>query len=257
LRKNDAVLVLNDPNAITGWAMRHSFAREIAAQSKGLRILSTLGVNVSGGKRRPLRKADALPFVDEPEAMSLDEREGWFGLIKQQQDHLPAHHDLLLAAFDRDASQWAYLLTVPTKARWRREAAADATQAFVAVKKSGSMAYYRENGAQYEQIKDRLFLTKKELAERANTPLPFAEEPSPEDDPVPYRTYSEYLKHPRFLAVRELVFDRANGYCERCKLRPPTDPHHLRYPPWGTFDVPENMIAVCHGCHCEIHGKER
>jgi hypothetical protein len=44
--------------------------------------------------------------------------------------------------------------------------------------------------------------------------------------------------------------------CERCHGRPPTEPHHLRYPPWGTFDVPENMIAVCHPCHCEIHGKE-
>jgi hypothetical protein len=30
---------------------------------------------------------------------------------------------------------------------------------------------------------------------------------------------------------------------------------NLRYPPWGSFDVPENMIAVCHQCHCEIHGK--
>jgi hypothetical protein len=43
--------------------------------------------------------------------------------------------------------------------------------------------------------------------------------------------------------------------CERCHGRPPTEPHHLRYPSWGTFDVPENMIAVCHPCHCQIHGK--
>lgn len=73
----------------------------------------------------------------------------------------------------------------------------------------------------------------------------------------PYASYREYLRHPRFLAVRALVFERAAGSCERCRKRPPTEPHHLRYPPWGTFDVPENMIAVCHSCHCKIHGKER
>ena len=44
--------------------------------------------------------------------------------------------------------------------------------------------------------------------------------------------------------------------CERCKQRPVTEVHHLRYPPWGTFDVVDNLQAICHECHCEIHGKE-
>lgn len=35
-----------------------------------------------------------------------------------------------------------------------------------------------------------------------------------------------------------------------------TEVHHLQYPPWGTFDVIENLLAVCHECHCTIHGKE-
>lgn len=100
-----------------------------------------------------------------------------------------------------------------------------------------------EKGA---RILDRLDLTEREQHETANEPLPF--EP-------PYRSYREYLKHPRFLAVRAKVFARAAGVCERCKQRPPRDPHHLRYPPWGEFDVPENLIAICHECHCEIHGK--
>ena len=47
------------------------------------------------------------------------------------------------------------------------------------------------------------------------------------------------------------------AYCERCGERPPTEPHHLKYPPWGTFDVPENLLVVCHPCHCALHGKER
>lgn len=71
-----------------------------------------------------------------------------------------------------------------------------------------------------------------------------------------YASYKEYLRHPRFLAVREVVFQRAAGLYERCGLRPPTEPHHLQYPPWGTFDVPENLLAVCHACHCVLHGKE-
>lgn len=77
--------------------------------------------------------------------------------------------------------------------------------------------------------------------------------PAPGD--APYRGYREYLRHPRFLAVRAEVFARAGGKCERCEARPPTEPHHLRYPPWGAFDVPENLLAVCHPCHCAIHGK--
>ncbi len=72
----------------------------------------------------------------------------------------------------------------------------------------------------------------------------------------PYATYQDYLRHPRFLAIRQLVMERAGGVCERCGVRPAREPHHLRYPKWGTFDVPDNLIAVCHECHCRFHGKE-
>jgi len=50
---------------------------------------------------------------------------------------------------------------------------------------------------------------------------------------------------------------RANGRCERCHARPATEVHHLRYPPWGTFDLPTNLIALCRPCHAAIHGKEQ
>jgi hypothetical protein len=74
--------------------------------------------------------------------------------------------------------------------------------------------------------------------------------------PQPYRTYREYLRHPEFLRVKNLVMLRSRGKCEVCGVRPPTEPHHLRYPTWGTFDVPENLLAVCHECHCVLHDKE-
>lgn len=107
--------------------------------------------------------------------------------------------------------------------------------------------FYRLDSETGQEIMRQLNLSGREHKELANTPLPFEREP--------YRSYAEYLRHPLFLKVRAEVFERAAGLCERCGQRPSSEPHHLRYPPWGTFDVPENMIAVCHQCHCEIHGK--
>jgi len=73
---------------------------------------------------------------------------------------------------------------------------------------------------------------------------------------LPYRTYAEYLSHPAFLEIRRQVWERAGGRCERCKTRRPVDAHHLKYPVWGTFDVPENLLAVCRRCHAELHHLE-
>lgn len=106
--------------------------------------------------------------------------------------------------------------------------------------------FYRLDSAKGESILERLDLSKRESHEAANDALPID---------LPYNTYREYLQHPRFLRVKAQVFARSGGTCERCGQRPSKDPHHLRYPPWGEFDVPENLIAICHECHCEIHGK--
>jgi len=72
---------------------------------------------------------------------------------------------------------------------------------------------------------------------------------------VAYSTYREYLAHPRFRAIRNQVMRSAAGKCARCDNWA-TEVHHLRYPTWGEFDVPENLVALCHRCHCVIHGKE-
>lgn len=71
-----------------------------------------------------------------------------------------------------------------------------------------------------------------------------------------YYNYKSYLVHPIFRFIRGQVMERASGVCEMCGKRKPTEVHHKIYPPWGEFDVPENMIAICHQCHCEIHDKE-
>lgn len=77
-----------------------------------------------------------------------------------------------------------------------------------------------------------------------------------------YRSYAEYLRHSRFRAVVGEVFRRSGGRCEnevdrggrmvRC-TRKATEPHHTKYCKWGEFDPPENLLAVCHECHCDLH----
>jgi HNH endonuclease len=70
-----------------------------------------------------------------------------------------------------------------------------------------------------------------------------------------YRSYAEYLADPRYRRVRRIAMNRAGWRCQRCG-NPATEVHHVRYPPWGTFDVPENLMPICHACHCAEHGKD-
>src|SRR5690606_18063734 len=60
VRRSDGVLVFNDPNAMSGWAMRPSFATEIARRTGWFRSLSTMGCNAHGQKRLPLAGPPAL-----------------------------------------------------------------------------------------------------------------------------------------------------------------------------------------------------
>lgn len=169
LRVNDAVLVLNDPNAITGWAMRPGFAAEILEQQhcKGLRILSTLGCNVNGILRTPLRRASD----DGSEAMSLNERTAWFDLVNEQKLILPRRHDMLLTSFERDRDKWAYMLWQPDKPRWRDDAESDVRKAFASAGRAGAMAWFRTDPAGFRRMQDELFLTQRERDEQANSPL--------------------------------------------------------------------------------------
>jgi len=107
-----------------------------------------------------------------------------------------------------------------------------------------SIKFYRLDSTDGKQLIDKLSYTKAERQRVQQQTL------------LEYHSYNEYLATPEFKRVRAQVMARAGESCERCHGRPPTEPHHLQYPKWGTLDVPENMIAVCHECHCELHGKE-
>lgn len=138
-----AVLVSNDPNAITDWAMRPSFAAEIRHRTPWFRSISTMGCNPAGLKRLPLQ-----------------ERRGWFEHIERQVRTLPNHHDLLLAEIEKDDAQWAYLLCEPVK--WRQQAERDVHLAFAKHELSVNFAWWKTERSRFAEIEKHLFLTKKE-----------------------------------------------------------------------------------------------
>jgi len=140
VQQGDAVFALNDPNAITEWAMRPTFAREVGTRTWLFRSLSTLGCNPAGIKRLP-----------------AEERAGWFDLIDSQERACPNYRDLLLCA-----SQWAYLMSEPTK--WRSGMENTARTAFKRHGASLTAAWWKESPEAYEEIKRTLFLTGKERA---------------------------------------------------------------------------------------------
>lgn len=145
IRPGDVAFVNNDPNLIVDWAMRPGFLRELQQRTKPFTTQSTLGCNVRGIKR-----------MDRPT------REGWYGHIQAVVDSLMPHHDLLLAAIERDAAQWAYMLTVP--AVWLERTDREVRRAFARLGRNMRTCWLRRDGvdATNEQL-DILFLTNAEL----------------------------------------------------------------------------------------------
>jgi len=143
IRRSDAVLVSNDPNAITDWAMRPGFPAEVDGRTPWFRNVSTMGCNPAGLKR-----------------LDRQTREGWFPLLADQEASLPRHRDLLLAAIRRDDAQWAYLLCEPVK--WRERVEREVANEFRRHGKDVDLAWFRTQRDHYEDVKLRLFLTKTE-----------------------------------------------------------------------------------------------
>jgi len=143
IQRGTSVFALNDPNAITDFAMRPTFAVEVAERTPWFRSLSTLGCNPAGLKR-----------------LSADERRNWFRLLQQQERALPQHRDLLLAAIERDDAQWAYLMGEPMK--WKSVMEAAARSSFQRFKLTITAAWWRTQQPAYDELKRQLFLTRGE-----------------------------------------------------------------------------------------------
>lgn len=115
--------------------------------------------------------------------------------------------------------------------------------------KARKLPFWPVASEQGQSILHRLTYTHEERQHEGQIALPF-------DEP-PYRTYEEYLNHPIYQGIRAQAIARSGGICERCKERPVTEVHHVKYPAWGTFEEDASgLLAVCHVCHCEIHDKE-
>jgi len=108
---------------------------------------------------------------------------------------------------------------------------------------------YRHNSTVGKEIFAKLNNTNKEIASMATASM-FEQK---------WPTYNDYLKSAEFGKIRQHVFNRAKGICEICKTNIGTEPHHVAYSHWyaGEIDIPENLVVVCHPCHCRIHGKEK
>jgi hypothetical protein len=142
--RDTAVFVVNDPNAITEWAMRPTFAAEIATKTWLSRCLSTMGCNPGGIKRGP-----------------ITDRINWFATVREQQQAMPEYRDLSLAALDRDEAQWAYL--VATSKEWRAKTDQAAKKSAKNCNRSVSIAWWRQEPHQFDDLLLRLFLQKSEL----------------------------------------------------------------------------------------------
>ncbi len=174
IRRGDAVLVLNDPNSVTEWAMRRTFVSEINAIRglKGFRTLSCIAFNACGIKRNPFVLDDPKPQTD-----SLRARREWYGLINSITETLPDRLDLMVAGFVRDASQWTYFFSSPEKWRNKGEEEAVIAEAFTATgeRHDYEYAWAKRDREKFTRLVDRRILTKPELAERERPPLPFEE----------------------------------------------------------------------------------
>jgi len=53
--------------------------------------------------------------------------------------------------------------------------------------------------------------------------------------------------------IRPAALARASFRCQMCGKRRATEVHHLSYKRIGN-EPPQDLLAVCHPCHCELHG---
>lgn len=88
---------------------------------------------------------------------------------------------------------------------------------------------------------DRLDTFKRQAAERAQ--------------PENRGEYDDYLRSPRWLAMRSRIFQRAGHRCEGCLDAPAVHVHHLTYAHRGD-EFAFELLALCAACHHRLHDQE-
>lgn len=64
--------------------------------------------------------------------------------------------------------------------------------------------------------------------------------------------YGDYLRSPRWRALRSKILARAGGQCEGCLEAPADDVHHLTYSHRGA-EFAFELVALCRDCHSRWH----
>lgn len=147
--QSDCVFVCNDPNSIHDWAMRPTLVVEILRRTWMCTTFSTLGCNANGIKRRPY----------------LERKTMWYPHLQAIKNAMSNYTDLVLAAIVRDASQWAYAITVPTANRrtdWRADTETNIHAAFKKIGRDMRVVWWRKSPQAFESLEDELFLTRTE-----------------------------------------------------------------------------------------------
>lgn len=79
------------------------------------------------------------------------------------------------------------------------------------------------------------------------------------------QAYNEYMKSPTWFAKRQLIMQRANGWCEGCGQASAVQVHHIWYPKdyprqclagspvWLKKEKLWSLVAVCLQCHQDLH----
>lgn len=144
---NSCVFINHDPNAITEWAMRATMSGEVLKATWMCTTFNTLGCNPSGIKR--------LGWEEE--------RKGWYDHLGSLAKYLPQYSDLVLAAIERDAAQWAYAITAPKK--WRATVEKDIHAAFRKIGRTMNVVWLRLDLIKFNKLVDVLFKTRGERSE--------------------------------------------------------------------------------------------
>lgn len=137
-----AVFINCDPNSVDQIPITDEFMNSLPVYTT---MIITLGCNVGGQKM-----------------LVLERRKEWYEYINISKRHLYRSHDLLISSINRDASQWAYLVRIPTA--WSKS-----TQA--AYLKKGNSQFengvevfsWRRQPKEFNHKLDVLFLTRQEL----------------------------------------------------------------------------------------------
>lgn len=144
MKRDQAAFVHCDPNCVDQIPLTTPF---VESWNTYTTYLVTLGCNVGGVKRK-----------------SLEERMKWFDYISILRGSLPRHHDAILFWLNQDASQWAYLLSIPRvwAAQFSEDVVVNASKWWP---RGIGFASMRDQPRSFSDNVNRLFLTEKERAD--------------------------------------------------------------------------------------------